>query len=146
MIFQTIVEQTIDDVYRNQYNEKTGNFVKTNFKSLLYERGFLGTYGWLIGFGSPPRKHLDVLTITNNNRTLGSIFNIKIIGIFLRNDNDHKLIGIEENRIENDFLELPENERKMLSKIYPNIKNGEGWFGKLKANEIIKDWKEEKES
>lgn len=140
MIYKTMVEQKRNDEFRNEYNQSTGKFSKTEFKSLLFQRGFTGIYGWIIGYGSPPEKHLDILTITQNDYELGSIIEIKIIGVFIRNDKDNKFIGIEINRTEKDFNDLPFEDRNMLMKLYPVIKNGEGWFGYTTAAKLLKEY------
>jgi len=137
VIYQTIVEQRKTDEYRNKYNPNTGIFDKTEFKSLLFQRGFTGIYGWIIGYGSPPGKHLDIMTLTETDYELGTIIDIKIIGVFIRKDKDNKFVGVETNRKENDFNELSLEDRNTLMNLYPIIKNGEGWFGNDKAIELL---------
>ena len=131
--YHIVVEQRRDDEYRNNYDPKRNTFEKTEFKSLLFERKLNGVYGWVDGYGNPPNKHLDVILITNNQYSLGDKIPIKMIGVFIRKDNDNKLIAIEDTRIENDIIDLPIEEQKMIKALYPIIKNGEGWFGKEAA-------------
>lgn len=68
--------------------------------------------------------------MTDNEYDLGNEVKIKIIGVFMRNDGDHKFIAVEENRDINDFNELSKNEIDALTKLFPNVGVGEGWFGK----------------
>jgi inorganic pyrophosphatase len=138
--YYAIVEQRKDDEYRNNYDPKTSKFEITKYKSLLFERGFTGIYGWLDGYGYPPNRHLDVIVITSNDYDLGSRIEVKIIGVFLRNDNDNKLIAVDFSRCENEIDELPINEYDMIKGIYPSVKNGEGWFGKEVAEKAIEEY------
>jgi len=135
MIVKAIIEQRNDDEYRNKY--KDNMFIKTEYKSILFQRGFIGVYGWIDGYGFPPNKHLDIMIITESNYNLGESIEVKVIGVFIRNDEDHKIIGIESDRIEENWIELPIEEKEMIMNIYPNIREGEGWHGKEKAKEVI---------
>ena len=138
--YYAIVEQCRNDKYRNKYNPENGKFEITQYKSLLYERNLAGVYGWLDGYGYPPNRHLDVIVITNNKYELGERIEIKIIGIFLRKDNDSKLIAIESSRNENEITEIPINELQMIKALYPIMDNGEGWFGKEIAYQDIQKY------
>ena len=138
--YYVIVEQRRNDRFRNEYNPKTNTFEQTESKSLFFEREFSGLYGWLDGYGNPPNKHLDVIVSTNNEYELGDKIKIKIIGVFLRNDKDNKLIGIEQTRYEDELEELPINELNMIKKVYPIIKEKEGWFGKEIAMRVINEY------
>jgi len=138
--YYAIVEQRRNDKYRNKYDPEKGKFEITQYKSLLFERNLAGIYGWLDGYGFPPNRHLYVIVITNNEYELGNKIEIKIIGIFLRKDNDSKLIAIESSRPENDLMEIPINEQQMIKALYPVIDDGEGWFGKEIAYKNIEKY------
>jgi len=140
MVFQTIVEQRRNDEYRNKYDVETGLFHKTEYKSLLFQRNYKGIYGWLKGYGSPPDHHLDVFTLTNRDFELGSIIDVKVIGVFIRNDGDNKFIAVEITRKENDIADLSKDEQLMLFNIYPNVREGEGWYGQIRAMELIEEY------
>lgn len=58
----------------------------------------------------------------------------------MRNDGDNKLIAISAERIETDFVELPQAEKSDLSRLYPRVDEGEGWYGATKAKEIIENY------
>ena len=131
--YYAIVEQRKDDEYRNSYDPSNRIFEITKYKSLFFARGFTGVYCWLDGYGYPTNRHLDVIVITNNDYDLGSRIEIKIIGIFLRTDNDNKLIAVDYSRCENEINELPMNEYKMIKGLFPIVKNGEGWSGEAAA-------------
>ncbi len=73
---------------------------------------------------------------------LGDRIEAKVIGCFLRNDGDNKIIAIEKERKEKDINELEYKELSMLQALYPEIGENEGWFGKDKSLEIIKEFKE----
>jgi len=139
MVFQTIVEQRRNDEHRNQYDPVTGLFHQTEYKSLLFQRDYTGIYGWLLGYGSPPEHHLDVFTLTDTDYELGAIIKVKVIGVFIRNDGDNKFLAVELTREEDDFADLPKEDQRMLFNVYPNLRVGEGWFGQLRAMELIEE-------
>ncbi len=137
MIIKMIVEQEKNSEYRNKYNQTENTFIKTEYKFLLTDRGLIGVYGWIEGYGKPPEKHLDIIHITEKDYQLGQVINSKIVGCFKRNDSDHKVIGIEVNRDEKDLFELKDREIKMLKQLYPEIREGEGWIGKEETIEML---------
>jgi inorganic pyrophosphatase len=117
-----------------QYDSFTDSFHTTEFKSLLFERGYTGSYGWITETGTPPEKHLDVLFLSDNKVEVGQRLPSKIIGCFQRSDGDHKFIGVPENSQFSCYSELPMETRIMLSDVYPMIKENEMW---LTADEAI---------
>ena len=137
-----IIEQTFNYPKRMQYNPDTNTFSELNYTSLLKERGVTFPYGWLKESGTPPNEHLDVILISREHCELGDEFPVRIIGVFKRYDNDHKLIAVNTKRHEIDFAELPDGEKNELYKLYPRIdpNAGEGWFGSEIANEAVKDF------
>lgn len=68
-----------------------------------------------------------------------SIAFIKIIGLFRRNDGDHKFIAVTTFRNINDYSELTEAEKLSLHNLYPRCDEGEGWFGKDIAYQLMKE-------
>jgi inorganic pyrophosphatase len=135
-----IVEQTRDYVKRIAYDHKTNTFSETEHDCLFLHRGFTHPYGWLKGSGTPPEEHLDVFLLTHENYSLGDELPVKIVGVFKRNDGDHKLIGVSPERKEIDFTQLPEHEKDDLYRLYPRVGDGEGWFGADVAKDIISDF------
>ena len=127
-----IIEQTYDYPMRMLYNPDTHTFTASEYKSLFYERGFTKPYGWIKESGTPPEPHWDCLLMTHDSQyyKLGDELEIKVIGIFKRNDFDHKYIVVESSRTISDITELSEIEYLELTKLYPRIKDGEGWFGR----------------
>ncbi len=130
MIFHMIVEQTKKYQKRICYDTDKNTFYESEYDSLAYVRKFFYPYGWIKESGTPPNPHWDVILMTNNDYELGQEVKIKIIGVFIRKDGDHKYIAVEINRNIDDFNELNESEKNDLSKLYPNVDIGEGWFGK----------------
>ena len=135
-----IIEQTKEYKKRIAYDPATNTFSELEHDCLFFHRGFTHPYGWLKGSGTPPEEHLDVILLSQNDYSLGDELPIKIVGVFKRNDGDHKLIGISPERAENDFAQLPESEKTDLHNLYPRVDEGEGWFGAEIAIEIIKDF------
>ncbi len=140
MIKQICIEQLRTDEYRQIYNEEDHSFKSSKYKNLLFARGFKGHYGWIIGTGNPPHRHLDILFLTDQNYKKGDIVSVKIVGAFFRKDKDHKIVGIEISRTEDDLDRLKEKELENLKQIYPTLYDGEGWFGKQVAEKIVKEF------
>lgn len=142
MIITMRVEQTPKYEKRMKYIPEGDYFIETNSSSLMYVRGFDGVYGWIEGYGNPPGKHLDIYVITKKQVSLGDRVKVKVIGCFLRNDGDNKIIAIDEERKEEDIRELESKEMSKLSGLYPRIGEKEGWFGREKAIEIMRDFRD----
>lgn len=128
-----IIEQTYKYPMRMMYDPKTGTFNERGHKSLQYERGFTKPYGWIKESGTPPQPHWDCILMSDRDVELGDEIAIKVIGVFKRADFDHKYIVAETTRKIEDFSELPEAEKEELSRLYPRVGEGEGWFGKPEA-------------
>ena len=137
-MYHMIIEQTKDYKLRIEYDPETETFHESPYTSLAYARQFPHPYGWIKESGHPPKAHLDVFLLSNEPYELGDEVIIKIVGCFVRNDGDSKLIAITPNRTETDFSQLPDVEKEDLNRLYPSIGEGEGWFGKEKADEILK--------
>ncbi len=143
MIKEAIVEMLRSDELRQVYNPKDNTFSDSKYRSLLFDRGYKGHYGWIKGTGTPPNKHLDIMIVTDKDYNKGDIIPLKIVGVFLRNDGDHKIVGIEPDRSENDFEELTEDEKNNLKQIYTKLRENEGWFGKETAEKIVNEFEQE---
>lgn len=134
------IEQTYHYPNRMKYIAETDSFVEKDVKSIFYVRNIRQPYGWIKESGTPPCEHLDVIVMTDKEYELGDEDRIKIIGVFRRNDGDHKLVGVLEDRDINDFSELTETEKEDMHRLYPRADAGEGWFGRECAEEILKDF------
>ncbi len=139
-MYNMVIEQTADYQKRTKYNPENGTFYETLHVSLFYVRGVTFPYGWLKESGTPPNDHLDVILMSGEHFELGDELPIKIIGVFKRNDCDHKLVAVSTERTVNNFSELPEDEKNEVFKLYPRIDPGEGWFGADIADEVINDY------
>ena len=135
-----IIEQTRDYKKRISYDPTTNTFIENEHDCIFLHRNFTHPYGWLKNSGTPPEEHLDVFLLSNDNYSLGDELPVKIIGVFKRNDGDHKLISISPERDEMDFSQLPENEKEDLHRLYPRVGEGEGWFGADEAKNVIEDF------
>ena len=128
-----IIEQTFDYPTRMLYQPETGTFVQSEYKSLFYERGFTKPYGWIKESGTPPEVHWDCLLmpspVSSQSYELGTELEVKVIGVFKRNDFDHKYVVVEASRDISDLTELTDAEHNELYHLYPRIDKGEGWFG-----------------
>jgi len=128
-----VIEQTKEYPKRMQYDPETKTFSALEAESLAHARGFDYPYGWVKESGTPPAPHCDCMLMSTKEYDLGDEVEIKLIGMFKRNDGDHKYIVVEESREVNDYEELSEEEKEALHKLYPRVKEGEGWFGKEEA-------------
>lgn len=140
MIFTAKIEQTYEYPKRMKYLAESDSFVAKDCDSLSYVRHVTWPYGWIRESGTPPCAHLDVIVMTGKKYRLGDEERVKIIGVFCRNDGDHKLVGVLEDRDTEDFLQLSETEKADLHRLYPREETGEGWFGRACAEKIIKDF------
>ena len=128
-----IVEQTREYPMRMEYDPKTGTFRAGEYRSLLFERGFTKPYGWIRESGTPPQPHWDCILLSDGNFSLGDEVEIRVIGVFMRGDGDHKYIAVESEREITDLLQITETERDELYRLYPRVREGEGWFGREQA-------------
>lgn len=140
MIFTVKIEQTFAYPKRMKYIAKTDSFIAKEGNSLSYIRNVRQPYGWLKETGTPPCEHLDVIVMTEKEYELGDEDKVKIVGVFCRNDGDHKLVGVCLDRDIKDFSELTDKEKEDMHRLYPREDVGEGWFGRERAEEIINDF------
>lgn len=137
MIYTVKIEQTYAYPNRMKYLSETNSFIEKKGTSLFYQRNIRQPYGWIKESGTPPCDHLDVIVMTDKKYELGDEDRIRVIGVFCRNDGDHKLVGIPEDREINDFSELTDTEKEDMHRLYPRANTGEGWFGRERAEQII---------
>ena len=119
MIYTAKIEQTFAYPKRMKYIAQTDSFIEKDCESLSYVRNVRQPYGWIKESGTPPCEHLDVIIMTDKEYKLGDEERIKIIGVFCRNDGDHKLVGVLESRSINDLSELSDSEKNDLHRLYP---------------------------
>jgi hypothetical protein len=137
-----VIEQTKDYAKRIAYDPNTNTFSETGQDCIFLHRGFTHPYGWLKNAGAPPAAHLDVFLLSQGHCSLGDELPIKIVGVFKRNDGDHKLIAVSPERGETDFSQLPECEKNDLYNLYPRVDDGEGWFGREAAAGVVAEFME----
>lgn len=140
MIYTVKIEQTYAYPKRMKYLPNIDSFIAKEGDSLSYIRNVRQPYGWIKESGTPPCEHLDVIVMTDKEYELGDEDTIKVIGVFCRNDGDHKLVGVLTDREINDFSELTDTEKEDMHRLYPREDAGEGWFGRERAEEIIHDF------
>lgn len=128
-----VIEQTSKYPYRMVYDPETNTFSSSDKMALAYARKFFFPYGWLKESGTPPEPHCDCMLMTPNAYEIGDEVLVKIIGMFKRNDGDHKYIVVERSRSIDDFELLTLEEKEALRNLYPRIDEGEGWFGREEA-------------
>ena len=128
-----VVEQPRNEPQRLSYDPASQTFSRSSHKSLTYDRGFSGVYGWVGGTGTPPAPHHDVLLFTKQFPVPGEILLGYICGVFLRQDRDHKFVAVDDDiRRSITTADLSALENALydeLLRLYPRIDEGEGWFG-----------------
>ncbi|MGL5675939.1 MAG: inorganic diphosphatase [Cellulosilyticaceae bacterium] len=135
--YTMVIEQTKHYAKRMDYIEETNSFKESDYYSLAYARKFLQPYGWIKESGTPPEPHWDVILMTDKDFELGDEVQIRVIGMFKRNDGDHKYIVVEDERDIWDFHQLTDEEKEDLKRFYPRVDEGEGWFDKDEALEAM---------
>ena len=137
-----IVEQPHGEPYRYQYDPLSQTFSSTAKKSLGYERHCTGVYGWIGGTGLPPAPHHDVILLTRQSVPVGKVLLGTICGVFLRHDNDHKFVAVDDeigrSMAKMDLSSLDETLVNELRGLYPRIGEGEGWFGAEVAHTYLR--------
>ena len=139
-MFSVVIEQTKSYKYRVVYDPVLDTFNESEQLSLLYARDFPYPYGWLKESGTPPGKHLDVILIVDETYALGDTVEVKIIGVFKRADGDHKLVGTLIDHPVDDLSGLEAPVLSALTRLYGKQSEGEGWYGKDEANQVIDDY------
>ena len=136
-----VVEQPKGEPYRLRYDRASESFERTPHKSLMFARGFGGAYGWVGGLGTPPQPHLDVLLLTQQNPQPGDVLLGVVCGVFYRDDGDHKLVALEaegQTVTRVDFLALNSATQDELRRLYPNVRENEGWHGAEEARAYLR--------
>lgn len=146
MVYTVKIEQTHHYPNRMKYIAQTDSFVEKDAKSLSYARNVRQPYGWIKESGTPPSEHLDVYVMTDKEYKLGEEDRVKIIGVFKRNDGDHKLVAVLQDREIEDFSELTEEEKGDMHRLFPREDPGEGWFGRECAEGIMKEFFDRKKN
>lgn len=137
MCYTMIVEQTKQYSKRMRYDPETNSFYEGKHESLMHFRQFLQPYGWIKESGTPPQPHWDVILMTEKAFDLGDEIEVKVIGVFKRDDGDHKFIAVEKHRSIDDFSQLDDCEKNDLFRLYPRVDAGEGWFGREDAENTM---------
>ena len=136
-----VAEQPKSEPYRLRYDRASGSFERTSYKSLLFERGFGGVYGWIGGLGTPPEPHLDILLLTHQNPQPGDVLLGVICGVFYRDDGDHKLVALDAQQqpvTRAGFFALDSATQDELRRLYPNVRENEGWHGAEEARAYLR--------
>ena len=115
MITWSKIEQTYAYPKRMKYLADFDTFIEKDCSSLSYDRNVKQPYGWIMESGTPPCKHLDVIIMTDKEYELGDEDEVRIIGVFCRNDGDHKLVGVQKDRDINDFSISLSSEKSLIS-------------------------------
>ncbi|HAS72933.1 MAG TPA: hypothetical protein DCS67_02180, partial [Clostridiales bacterium UBA8960] len=105
MKYHMIVEQTKAYKNRIKYDDINNRFYETEFLSLFHARNCPYPYGWVAETGTPPNFHLDVILVSDQTYELGERVSIKLIGVFKRADDDHKLVAVP---FESQFADISE--------------------------------------
>jgi len=135
--YTVVIEQTYKYQHRMKYIAEMNSFIEEDCDCLGYAENVKYPYGWIKEYGTPPHPHLDIYVITDKEYELGDEEEVNIIGVYWRSDGDHKLVGVLTDRNISDFSELTETEKEDLHRLYMNKYEGEDWYGREKAGEVI---------
>lgn len=145
-LYSMIIEQTRNYEYRMSYDPHKKIFFNSGFKSLLYARNFPYPYGWLKDSGTPPQEHLDVILLSLDDFELGDEVLVRLVGCFLREDKDHKLLALLPSRKEKDLSALAPEEIQALNNLYQPFSEKEGWYGLEQVARALNDFFKSKEA
>lgn len=137
MFYTMVIEQTKAYPKRMEYVPETNSFQETDSYSLFHVRNFHQPYGWIKESGTPPQPHWDVILMSDKDFNLGDEVEVQIIGVFMRNDGDHKYLAVEKTRGIDDIEQLEQSEKEDLTRLYSCRHEGEGWFGKDAAKRTM---------
>lgn len=135
--FTMKVEQTVDYPMRMVYDPETDLFRESNYSSLIHQRGCPFPYGWLKETGTPPKPHFDVFLVERTVYDLGEELKVRVIGVFKRNDGDHKFVAVHSDAPILTYEALNRFDKEDLEKVYPHIGENEGWYGREVALELL---------
>ncbi len=137
-----IVEQPRYERYRLRFDPESGTFVRTRHLALLFERGFMGCYGWIEGTGTPPEPHWDVFVCTDLDVLPGTHLDAALCGVFVRADGDHKFVALGPDLlaagIQPELAALPDRRLANVHALYPAVGPDESWRGAAFAADLVR--------
>lgn len=76
-------------------------------------------YGYILdAINKEEKDNVDAIIFSNNKYKTGDETEGEIIGILNRDDNDHKVILVDDTIPYKDFMEVPEDERRLILKYF----------------------------
>ncbi len=111
MVYTARIEQTPDCPKRMRYYPATDSFREKDMPDVPDALRFPYPTGWLTESGTPPCEHLDVIVLTAAHCVLGACIPVRVIGVFLRRDGDHKLAAVPAEAAVSDLAALPAEQR-----------------------------------
>jgi|GEM_PF-149281 len=136
-----IIEQTPQHKKRMVYQPEDHTFTESAYDCLHHSRGVTCHYGWIVGTGRPPGDHLDIFLFGAWDHELGDQVQVKVLGIFIRSDGDHKVIACPPKSPYYSLEDLPDHDLDQVYKLYPQVGPGEAWLGRLEALTWIETYK-----
>lgn len=136
-----VIEQPRNEAFRFEYDPHSGRFTRSTHRSLFFDRGFSGAYGWMGGLGAPPNPHFDVILFTEQSPQPGDVLLGHISGVFFRSDGDHKFVAIDQQLIESGWqasiAALDAARHSELLALYPRVGPNEGWRDAEEARQYL---------
>lgn len=97
------------------------------------------TYGYIENaVNKTELDNVDVIIFSNKHHKTGDEIDVEIIGLFNREDGDHKVIAIDESVSYKEFLEVPAVERNLILN-YFGYKHGIMVEDKIKATKYLEE-------
>jgi inorganic pyrophosphatase len=76
-------------------------------------------YGYILNVVNKNEKdNVDAIIFSNKSYRTGDEIEAEIIGMLKRDDNDHKIVMVDDTMPYKDFMEVSENERRLILKYF----------------------------
>ena len=76
-------------------------------------------YGYILNsVNKEEGDNVDVIVFSNRKYKTGDETEVEVIGILKRDDNDHKVITVDDSMLYKNFMEVPENEQRLILKYF----------------------------
>ncbi|UOF92159.1 inorganic diphosphatase [Fodinisporobacter ferrooxydans] len=118
---------------RYEYDSKSDTF----YPGRKLMNPFPANYGWIPETLSSDGEHLDVVVISDRRHRVGDIIQVDVVGILLRKDLDHKVIGVLRGTPHQQVTKISEDVLAQVRNWYDSMFRIEGYGDADKAFELI---------
>jgi inorganic pyrophosphatase len=118
---------------RYEYDSKSDTF----YPGRRLSNPFPANYGWIPETLSSDGEHLDVVVVSDKKHRVGDIVQVDVVGILLRKDMDHKVIGVLRETPHQQVTQIPEDLLSQIRNWYDAMFKVDGIGDRKKACELI---------